>query len=67
VMSLLFFNFAFLGFMFSPVWVGLGFILHGILDMLHHPNLVKTKVIRWFPPLCAAFDFIVAVFIFKFY
>lgn len=67
VMALIFFNLAFLGLTHSPIWVGLGFLLHGIWDMLHHPKIIKTKVVRWFPPLCAAYDFIVAIFIFSFY
>jgi hypothetical protein len=35
--------------------------------MLHHPKIIKTSVVNWFPPLCAVFDFIFAVFILKFY
>ncbi|MDQ1147836.1 hypothetical protein QE429_004663 [Bacillus sp. SORGH_AS 510] len=65
--SLVLFNFALLGLLYSPIWVGVGFILHGIWDMLHHPKLIKTSVVRWFPPLCAVFDFIVAFFIMRFY
>jgi hypothetical protein len=67
VMALIFFNFAILGLTHSPFWVGAGFILHGIWDMLHHPRMIKTKVVRWFPPLCAAYDFVVGIFIFSFY
>ncbi|MFD2442478.1 DUF6010 family protein [Bacillus sp. CGMCC 1.16607] len=66
-MSCLFFTFAFLGYVYSPIWVGVGFILHGIWDMFHHPHMIKTKVIKWFPPLCATYDFIVAIFILTFY
>jgi predicted membrane protein len=67
IMSCVFFQFAFLGFLYSPIWLVIGFILHGIWDMLHHPKVVKTKVVKWFPPLCAIFDFVVAVFILTFY
>lgn len=35
--------------------------------MLHHPKVIKTEVVRWFPPLCAIFDWIVAVFILRFF
>lgn len=66
-MSLLFFQLAFLGLLYSPIWLGLGFMLHGIWDMLHHPRIIKTRVVNWFPPLCAVFDFILAVFILRFY
>lgn len=67
IMSMLFFQFAFFGLLYSSIWVALGFILHGIWDLLHHPKIIKTNVVKWFPPLCAVFDFIVAVFILRFY
>lgn len=67
LMSFLFFQFAFLGLHYSAVWVALGFILHGIWDMLHHPRIIRISVVKWFPPLCAVFDTIVAVFILRFY
>jgi hypothetical protein len=67
VVSALFFSFAALGLIVSPVWLAMGFILHGIWDMLHHPKMIKTKVIKWFPPLCAVFDFVVAAYILTFF
>ena len=65
--SFIFLNCALLGVVYSPIWLGVGFILHGIWDMLHHPKVIKTKVVRWFPPLCAVFDWIVAVCILRFF
>src|SRR5262249_18407603 len=35
--------------------------LHGVWVLLHHPRAVPTRVARWFPPACAAFDFVVAI------
>ncbi|WP_462413119.1 DUF6010 family protein [Neobacillus sp. Marseille-QA0830] len=67
LVSLVFFHLAFLGMVYSPIWVALGFLLHGIWDMLHHPKLVKTSVVKWFPPLCAVYDIIFAIFIIRFY
>ena len=32
-------------------------------DLLDHPHAVPTRVAAWFPPLCAAFDFVVALFV----
>ncbi|WP_284641165.1 DUF6010 family protein [Paenibacillus silviterrae] len=66
-MSLLFFTIAAMGLLVSPMWIGIGFALHGIWDMLHHPKVIKTKVIHWFPPLCAIFDVTVAAYIFIFF
>jgi hypothetical protein len=45
----------------STSYLAAGYVLHGAWDLLHHPNVVPTRVARWFPPLCAAFDFVVAV------
>ncbi len=67
LLSTVFYVFAVLGLIYSPVWVAIGFILHGVWDMLHHPRLIKTKVVRWFPPLCAVFDWIVGIYILVFY
>jgi hypothetical protein len=45
----------------STVYLAAGYVLHGAWDFLHHPSAVPTRVARWFPPLCAAFDFVVAI------
>ncbi len=42
-------------------WLAAGWVLHGVWDLLHHPKAVPTRVTSWFPPLCAAFDFVVAI------
>ncbi len=42
-------------------WLAAGYVLHGVWDLLHHPRAVQTRVASWFPPLCAAFDFVVAI------
>jgi len=67
-LSLVFFTFAALGLVRDPAWLAAGFILHGIWDMLHHPAAaIKTKVVKWFPPLCAVFDFVVAAYLLVFF
>jgi hypothetical protein len=45
----------------STPYLAAGYVLHGAWDLLHHPNAVPTRVAGWFPPMCAAFDFVVAV------
>jgi hypothetical protein len=45
----------------STGWLAAGYVLHGVWDLVHHPRAVSTKVASWFPPLCAAFDIVVAV------
>ena len=45
----------------STGWLAAGYIIHAAWDFLHHPRGVTTRVARWFPPLCAAFDLVVAI------
>ena len=54
---------AWLGLIGSPLWISLGYGLHGLWDLAHHPKAISTKVVRWFPPLCAVFDFVVAIYV----
>ncbi|MEP6707226.1 MAG: DUF6010 family protein [Pyrinomonadaceae bacterium] len=62
-MSALVLGCAFLGLWQGSGWLAAGYFLHGMWDMTHHPNRIKTRVVYWFPPICATFDFVVAVFI----
>ncbi len=47
----------------STTSLAAGYALHGVWDLLHNPSprAVPTRVVRWFPPACAAFDFVVAI------
>src|SRR5215831_12115953 len=41
--------------------VATGFLaLHGCWDLLHRPRGITTKLPSWYPPFCAAFDFVFA-------
>ena len=57
---------AFLGVADAAVWLAAGYALHGVWDWFHDIEAVPTRVSRWFPPACAAFDFVVAGFILLF-
>ena len=48
------------GLLRSPGWLAAGYAVHGVWDLFHHPRAVPTRVAPWFPPMCAAFDFVVA-------
>jgi hypothetical protein len=61
VVAALVFGMAALGLGASTLWLAAGYALHGAWDLLHHPRAVPTRVAAWFPPLCAAFDFVVAL------
>jgi len=53
---------AWLGLALGAAWLAVGYALHGGWDWLHHCGRVPTKVAAWFPPACAAFDFVVALY-----
>jgi hypothetical protein len=55
------FALAVVGLRASTTALAAGYALHGVWDLLHHPRAVTTRVASWFPPLCAAFDFVVAI------
>lgn len=45
----------------STPYLAAGYLIHGSWDLLHHFDVIPTRVARWFPPLCAAFDLVVAL------
>ncbi|MCB0333014.1 MAG: hypothetical protein KDD55_05910 [Bdellovibrionales bacterium] len=59
VVGVVFFT-AILGIIVGPVWLAVGYVIHGAWDILHHNKCVGTPIVSWFPPVCAVFDFIVA-------
>lgn len=56
----LFLVLAFLGLWVAPAFVAAGLILHGIWDLAHRPNGITTRLPVWYPPFCAAYDFVFA-------
>jgi hypothetical protein len=55
------FGLAVIGLRASTASLASGYALHGIWDLFHHPRAVPTGVASWFPAVCAAFDFVVAL------
>jgi hypothetical protein len=53
---------AWLGVAHHPLWIAGGYLGHGAWDWMHHSGSVPTRVASWFPPVCAAFDFVVALY-----
>ena len=49
-----------LGLWWTPLWLALGFVLHGVWDLAHHTGAVSTAVRRWYPPFSAAWSWAVA-------
>jgi Family of unknown function (DUF6010) len=51
---------AFLGLWQAPAFIGAGLLLHAFWDLAHRPHGIPTKLPAWYPPFCAAFDFVFA-------
>lgn len=54
---------AMLGLWWTSLWIAAGFALHGAWDFAHRPRRIRTGIRRWFPPFCATFDWLVALYI----
>ena len=60
---------AYLGLRYGTGWLFAGYVLHGVWDLLHHPDrrtLGTDNVPRWYVPACVAYDWIVAVAVLAF-
>ena len=51
---------ALLGLWVAPVFLAIGLILHACWDLAHRPRGVTTRLPAWYPPFCAAYDFVFA-------
>lgn len=51
------------GALMSPLLLAIGYVAHGVWDLLHHPKAVKTKVAAWWPPACLIYDWVISGFI----
>lgn len=51
---------ALLGLWQAPAFVAAGLILHCFWDLAHRPGGIATKLPSWYPPFCAAYDFVFA-------
>jgi hypothetical protein len=55
-----FITLALLGVWASSIFIAVGLVLHGLWDLAHRPGGVGTKLPAWYPPFCAAYDFVFA-------
>jgi hypothetical protein len=56
---------ALFGLWVAPVFIAVGLALHGLWDIAHRPRGITTRMPTWYPPFCAAYDFVFAgVFLF---
>lgn len=61
VVAVAVFCLAVVGLRASTTSLALGYVVLGGWGLVHRPRLVPTAVAPWFPPLCAAFAFVVAL------
>jgi hypothetical protein len=47
-----------------PVLIALGYFLHAVWDLLHHPFKLGARVKSWYPPACVIYDVLVGAFIY---
>ena len=53
---------AWIGVAYDPLWIAVGYFLHGLWDWAHHTKHVPTRIAGWFPPACAVFDAVVGAY-----
>ena len=63
IFMILFGVLAVVGVAVSPMFLALGFLLHGFWDMAHHPLYIRTSGPAWYQPVCLAFDWGIAAYI----
>jgi hypothetical protein len=61
--ALVFFALALLGLWFSTRFLAIGYLLHGLWDLFHHPHRAGASAGPVFPPLCLAFDLVVGAYV----
>jgi hypothetical protein len=47
----------------SAVLLALGYLTHGLWDLLHHRRGVDTRMPWWYVPLCLSYDTVVAIYV----
>ena len=47
-----------------PILIAVGYFLHGVWDLLHHPFKLGARVKSWYPPACVIYDWLVGAFIY---
>ncbi len=58
-----FVGFALAGLWAGWIWLVIGLALHGAWDFLHHGDRGHGVVPAWYVPACAAYDWLVALFV----
>ena len=51
------------GLLQSPAILAMGYFLHGLWDLVHHPRYLRSPGPWWYKPLCLAYDWVIALVI----
>lgn len=51
------------GLWLTPYLWPVGLFLHGVWDLLHHKQGIRTRVPPWYPPICVVVDWLLALFL----
>jgi hypothetical protein len=47
----------------SAVLLALGYLAHGLWDLVHHRRGVEVRMPWWYVPLCLSYDTVVAIYV----
>ena len=47
-----------------PILLPVGYFLHGVWDLMHHPFRFGARTRKWYPPACMFYDWLVGAFIY---
>jgi hypothetical protein len=47
----------------SAALLAMGYLAHGLWDLLHHRSSVDTHMPRWHVPVCLGYDTVVAIYV----
>lgn len=64
VVALGFCALVFVGMWKWPILIAVGYFLHAVWDLLHHPFKLGARVRQWYPPACVIYDVLVGGFIY---
>ena len=51
------------GLWITPYFLVIGYIFHGAWVIGHHPRLIQTRIVEWYPSACVVYDWMIAAFI----
>ena len=49
-----------LGVWHNPLFLVIGYLVHGLWDLAHQQNGIPTRIMAWWPPFCLVYDWVIA-------